>query len=123
MPHHHFSFDRPVRRVAIIGAGPGGVPAARQLRDHGLDVTLFERQDRVGGVWNWREDSVGPLSIPTPPPSRGAFTPDSETEGEFEDGQKQRRYRFNPPNPCYWNLTNNVPTKTMEVSLGVKNPI
>lgn len=49
---HHF--NRSVRNVAIIGSGPSGTPAARHLRDAGLNVRVFERQDKPGGIWNWR---------------------------------------------------------------------
>lgn len=36
-------------RVAIVGAGPGGLAAALLLARHGADVTVIERRDRVGG--------------------------------------------------------------------------
>ena len=32
-------------RAAVIGAGMGGVLAAIKLREHGLDVTVFEKGD------------------------------------------------------------------------------
>jgi glutamate synthase (NADPH/NADH) small chain len=37
-------------RVAVVGAGPGGIAAACELRKAGLDVDVFERADRTGGV-------------------------------------------------------------------------
>jgi phytoene desaturase len=37
------------KRVVIVGAGPGGLAAAMLLAKAGLDVTILERQDRVGG--------------------------------------------------------------------------
>lgn len=37
------------RRVVIVGAGPGGLAAAMLLRRMGCEVTLLEKQDRVGG--------------------------------------------------------------------------
>src|SRR4051812_16275131 len=37
-------------RIAIIGAGAGGLGAAVRLRDRGYDdVTVFERANQVGG--------------------------------------------------------------------------
>lgn len=38
------------KRVAIIGSGPAGLAAAQQLARAGHEVTLFERDDRVGGL-------------------------------------------------------------------------
>jgi phytoene desaturase len=37
------------RRIAIIGAGPGGLAAAMLLARAGADVTIFEKHARVGG--------------------------------------------------------------------------
>ena len=36
-------------RIGIIGAGPGGLTAAMILARRGLDVTVFEQKDTVGG--------------------------------------------------------------------------
>ncbi|MEQ8440811.1 MAG: NAD(P)-dependent oxidoreductase [Alphaproteobacteria bacterium] len=36
--------------VGIIGAGPGGLGAAEQLRRRGYKVTVYDRYDRVGGL-------------------------------------------------------------------------
>ena len=36
-------------RIAIVGAGPGGLTAAMILARRGFQVTLYEAQDRVGG--------------------------------------------------------------------------
>lgn len=41
-----------VNRVAIIGAGPGGIVAARYLLAHGFEPVLFEQSSRLGGQWN-----------------------------------------------------------------------
>lgn len=38
------------KRVAIIGSGPAGLAAAQQLARAGHDVTVFERDDRIGGL-------------------------------------------------------------------------
>ncbi len=36
--------------VAIIGAGPGGLAAAEALRRQGVQVTVYDRYDRAGGL-------------------------------------------------------------------------
>ena len=38
------------KRVAVIGSGPAGMAAAQQLARAGHDVTLFEKNDRPGGL-------------------------------------------------------------------------
>ena len=40
-----------MRRAGIIGAGLSGLVTARTLLDEGFDVTLFEKDEEVGGVW------------------------------------------------------------------------
>lgn len=39
----------PVRRIAVVGSGPAGLEAARVARERGHQVTLYERDARVGG--------------------------------------------------------------------------
>jgi len=36
--------------VGIIGAGPGGLAAAERLRREGIQVTIYDRYDRAGGL-------------------------------------------------------------------------
>ena len=38
------------KKVAVIGSGPAGLAAADQLNKRGHQVTVFERDDRVGGL-------------------------------------------------------------------------
>ena len=40
-----------VKTVGVIGAGVSGVASAIHLRKAGLQVTVFERNPHVGGVW------------------------------------------------------------------------
>jgi len=38
-------------KVAVIGAGPGGIAMGIQLAQGGYDFTIFERGERFGGTW------------------------------------------------------------------------
>ncbi|GAA4084999.1 glutamate synthase subunit beta [Mucilaginibacter panaciglaebae] len=38
------------KQVAVVGSGPAGLAAAAQLAKAGHDVTVFERDDKIGGL-------------------------------------------------------------------------
>ncbi len=38
------------KKIAVVGSGPAGLAAAQQLARVGHDVTVFEKNDRVGGL-------------------------------------------------------------------------
>ncbi|GAA4750644.1 glutamate synthase subunit beta [Modestobacter marinus] len=38
------------KKVAVIGSGPAGLAAAQQLTRAGREVTVYERDDRIGGL-------------------------------------------------------------------------
>ena len=38
------------KKVAVVGSGPSGLAAADQLNHRGHSVTVFEREDRIGGL-------------------------------------------------------------------------
>lgn len=42
--------ERSGRRIAVIGSGPAGLACADQLNRAGHNVTVYERQDRFGGL-------------------------------------------------------------------------
>jgi glutamate synthase (NADPH/NADH) small chain len=44
------AFARSGRSVGIVGSGPAGLAAAQQLARAGHDVTVYERDDAVGGL-------------------------------------------------------------------------
>ncbi len=48
----------PIRRVAVIGAGPSGITAVKNLRDAGIpEVVCFDRNEAVGGNWLFQPES------------------------------------------------------------------
>lgn len=44
------------RRIAVIGAGPSGITALKNLLDEGLDAVAFDRNQEVGGNWIYSEE-------------------------------------------------------------------
>src|SRR6187549_2564199 len=57
-PEASKSPDAPKERIVVIGAGMAGLAAARRLADAGMDVTVVEARDRVGGR-TWTDTSLG----------------------------------------------------------------
>lgn len=45
----------PLRRAIVIGSGPNGLAAAITLAQHGVEVEVFERNDRIGGACSTAE--------------------------------------------------------------------
>lgn len=46
----HVPRVRTGKKVAVIGSGPSGLAAADQLNQRGHEVTVYERDDRIGGL-------------------------------------------------------------------------
>ena len=42
--------ERTGKKVAVIGSGPAGLSCADQLNQAGHEVTVYEREDRIGGL-------------------------------------------------------------------------
>lgn len=49
MPHIIQPTKGPKKKVVVVGAGPGGLEAARVCAERGHEVVLFEASDKVGG--------------------------------------------------------------------------
>ncbi|WP_203140955.1 dimethylglycine demethylation protein DgcA [Marinobacter mangrovi] len=49
LPHIIEKTEGPVRKVLVIGGGPGGMEAARVAAERGHDVTLIEKAGELGG--------------------------------------------------------------------------
>ena len=91
---------RPAPRIAVVGGGFGGVGAAVMLRRAGYDdVTVFERGERVGGVWHHNTYPGAACDIPShlyefsfaPNPRWSRrYSPQAEIQAYLED--VARRY-------------------------------
>jgi hypothetical protein len=68
--------DRSERQL-VIGAGPGGLVAARWLAELGLPFDLVERQQDVGGIWD--------IDAPGTPMYESAHFISSKTLSAFRD--------------------------------------
>ncbi|KAI9149189.1 Thiol-specific monooxygenase [Paramyrothecium foliicola] len=81
LPIKHFD----VRKIAIIGAGPGGLCAAKYLKAQNTfnTIVVFEQENDVGGIWKFsdhapegcpvpQEDPFYPTDRPLPGPKTGA---------------------------------------------------
>ncbi|MBM9575881.1 NAD(P)-binding domain-containing protein [Leptospira sp. 201903070] len=42
---------KPNIKVCVVGAGPSGIAAAKNCVQYGLEVVVFEKNDKVGGNW------------------------------------------------------------------------
>lgn len=40
------------KKIAIIGGGPAGIYAGIYLQERGMEVSLFEQREKLGGQWN-----------------------------------------------------------------------
>ncbi len=45
------------KKVCVIGAGPSGITAAKNLLDHSFEVTVYDYGKDVGGNWIFNEES------------------------------------------------------------------
>ena len=97
-----------VKRIAIIGAGPSGLAAAKYLLAEKCfeKIDIYEQQSEVGGVWNYTPNITESVSVPqtTPdaPPEKPAW-PKSTAAPIFS-------------NPMYDHLNTNIPKGLMSYS-------
>lgn len=50
-------------RICVIGAGPSGLTTVKQLLDEGHDVTCYEREDDIGGIWYRHEGDDDQMKV------------------------------------------------------------
>ena len=101
-------------RVAILGAGVSGLQSIRALRAKGFDVTAYDPNPSVGGLWRQNYLSFGIQA-----PKELFEFPDfefSEAEvGEFASGAKVQQYieRY----VDHFNIGDNIELNTSVISL------
>src|SRR5262249_57038296 len=58
------------KTVAVVGSGPAGLAAAQQLTRAGHSVTVFERDDRIGGLLRYGLSGIQIEKSSNPPPAQ-----------------------------------------------------
>jgi cation diffusion facilitator CzcD-associated flavoprotein CzcO len=106
---------KPIRKVAIIGAGPTGLAQLKNLLEvsklpnakYELQVKMFESKPDVGGVWYVPVSDAGRYSAGEKKHYRKAVIHDAKGKG------KEKMYIYPPgeeePSPMYEGLRTNLP--------------
>ncbi|KAM7208719.1 hypothetical protein V8F20_000882 [Naviculisporaceae sp. PSN 640] len=104
--HTPKQFD--VHNIAIIGAGPCGLAAAKYLvaQKSFQNITIFEQQDEVGGVWYYSRETSHTRHVP----QTSAFCP-PDPPLRFSHNQAPKF-----PSPMYEVLHTNIPRSLMQFS-------
>ncbi|RDW79364.1 hypothetical protein BP6252_04002 [Coleophoma cylindrospora] len=103
------------KRIAVIGAGLSGIATAKHLEAAGLEVVVFERSSKPGGIWLYDERRPPSPTYPSEKPSVAdlyAFVDKEALEGDSKRASlKIAEYEllFAPPGPAYNGLMNNNP--------------
>ncbi|KAJ7505589.1 FAD/NAD-P-binding domain-containing protein [Mycena galericulata] len=129
--HHHHVFHHPIKRVAVIGAGPAGLQAAAKLIEHNFTVRLFERAPSPGGNWFYTDETPVREPYPDKPSNETAYIPSDlpathyYKEGEEGISLEDRWKEHWQPRPLWDNLHTNSPaviTELPDVPYGPDTP-
>ena len=64
-----------MKSVCIVGGGPGGLVSAKTLlQTKQFEVTVYEKEDRTGGIWALDQDSTGGFLNPYTPTNLSRYT-------------------------------------------------
>ncbi|KAH8658618.1 hypothetical protein BGZ60DRAFT_334024, partial [Tricladium varicosporioides] len=110
-----------INKVAVIGAGPSGLAAARRLVYEGLEVIVYERKHQIGGIWLFEQRLPRKASFPTEI-ERHTDQPTTTNSrlAEMEDRDEVQSI-FAPPSPCYESLVTNIETSLIRFQ-GYEHP-
>ncbi|KAJ3523661.1 hypothetical protein NMY22_g11343 [Coprinellus aureogranulatus] len=120
-----YKFEWPVKKVAVIGAGVGGLISYRELTQQGFEVDLYERDSVAGGNWHYTEEAPLDAPIPNAPIAVGDYEPSLPREGvtfpytrEWEADEKTAafyRRAHRGPKPIWASLKSNAPAPVQQI--------
>ena len=114
------------RRVAVIGAGFGGLALAIRLQSAGLQTTIFEARDKPGGrAYHWIEQGhvfdAGPTVITDPDCLRELWAlSGSDLEADVELMPVTPFYRLSWPDGSMFDYSND--DVALEAAIAAMNP-
>ncbi|KIJ50177.1 hypothetical protein M422DRAFT_160150, partial [Sphaerobolus stellatus SS14] len=106
-----YKLQWPIRKVAIIGAGVGGLIAYQELSQAGFDVHVYERDHSPGGNWHYTEEIPLDAPVPNADISIGDYSPSLPPEGvKLPYGEEARYLRrtHRAPKPIWATLKSNA---------------
>ncbi|XP_015906490.3 dimethylaniline monooxygenase [N-oxide-forming] 2 isoform X3 [Parasteatoda tepidariorum] len=80
--------DPPRKKVAVVGGGFSGLFSIVMLKEENLEPVCFEKTDRVGGTWCYREESV--IGVPSIMPT--TILNHSKEMGAFSNFPPKKEY-------------------------------
>lgn len=86
-------------KIAIVGAGPAGLAAAKLALGRGHDVTVFEKYGQLGGIWN--PHGHGAYDHVRMQTSRWAFHYSDHPPAKDQDQEFLSRNEFHAYLQCY----------------------
>ncbi|KAG6855926.1 hypothetical protein H0H87_009360 [Tephrocybe sp. NHM501043] len=112
-----YTLKWPVKKVAIIGAGPGGLLNYREFTQAGFDVHLFERDYIPTGTWHYTEEIPVDAPIPNAEISVADYTPSLPPKGAklpyeevyYGTDSKELLRAHRGPKPIWATLHSNAP--------------
>uniref|UniRef100_A0A0W0EY77 FAD/NAD(P)-binding domain-containing protein n=1 Tax=Moniliophthora roreri TaxID=221103 RepID=A0A0W0EY77_MONRR len=121
-----YEFKWPIEKVAVIGAGVGGMLTFREFKRSGFQVTLFERDTLPGGVWHYSDQIPLNAPIPNAPPTSSDYIPDlppenvelpyeMEVKGLSDKEVSEMRRAHRLPKPVWKSLKSNAPAPDQQI--------